>query len=817
YDTLPHPNVLYNIARAYAEAGQYESSIEYFRRYLDSDPPDREEVLGFIRALEERIAAVRQRETVPSGAEPQVEPTGAEPGAVMPVVSAEEVLALEDSATQIAALAEATQSDALRQRAERLRALAASLRERSGAPTPGEPTRRAVPRQPAAAAPEVPVGVTLGRTGDLDIYEEQVVSASRFAQSPLDAPNATANITRQDIRLSGLRRIGELVRRVPGADVMATTAADTQVSVRGFNQRLSNKMLVLVDGRSVYVDTLGTTFYSTIPYAPEDIERIEVIRGPASALYGADAFSGIINILTRPPGERELSASAGLGTHGESYGHFVTGGRVGRLGYRLAAGFERTPRYSLELDERRLDAVLWDAVPPGQLALREVHVNGALAYRISREARLRFDAGISDNFQNFQATGPVRDFGSYGPASHVMGLLETSWGQVRAFWNRIDATSGLVHFPYGRNAQENRFLSNTVDVEAELGREFRLLVDHNLHVGLGYRLKTIDWDYLDAPHVEHHHALFFQDTMRIVRQLTLVGSFRVDVHPLLDNPVFSPRGALIVRPTEGQAIRASVGTAFRTPTFLESYLSLPNPTPVAGVHVDARGSEVAGIDLRPESILSVETGYRFAESDAFDLEASVYYNRVRDLIILSDVTPYRLSEHVARPADGYLDATASYPIGSIGFRNDTPVYDVIGVEVGGRFYPVRGLDVYANYAFNRAFSSESDRPEERTSAHKVNAGVQYRTSFGADVAVDVHWVSDQVWREQVFDVAQGVRFGRFPLPSYHLVNARLGWRLLDDRLELAISGYNVTGHRHRQHPFAQRIPMRWMGSATYRF
>src|SRR5687768_6731642 len=132
YEILPHPNVLYNIGRAYAEAGQYEPGIEYFERYPESDPPDREEVNGFLGALRERPAQQRARGPPGPAAVPgePVEPV--EPVApATPAGSNGEIQAIEDSATQIAALAEATQSDALRQRADRLRTLAANLRERA--------------------------------------------------------------------------------------------------------------------------------------------------------------------------------------------------------------------------------------------------------------------------------------------------------------------------------------------------------------------------------------------------------------------------------------------------------------------------------------------------------------------------------------------------------------------------------------------------------------------------------------------------------------------------------------------------------------
>src|SRR5207244_12071118 len=125
------------------------------------------------------------------------------------------------------------------------------------------------------------------------VFEETVVTASKGAQSPLDAPNSVTVITTQDVRLNGKTEIMELFRRYAGVDIMETTGAQTEISLRGFNQRLSNKVLVLVDGRSVYVDLIGATLWQALSIGPDDIDHIEIVRGPGSALYGADAFDGV--------------------------------------------------------------------------------------------------------------------------------------------------------------------------------------------------------------------------------------------------------------------------------------------------------------------------------------------------------------------------------------------------------------------------------------------------------------------------------------------------------------------------------------------
>ncbi len=827
YDILPHPNVLYNIGRAYAEAGRYEEALEYFERYLSADPPDREEVEGFVQALQDRLAAREQASHPEQGTEQGTTQEAATetPEAVENMATDEEIRALDDAATQIAALAEATMSDSLRARAARLHDLADQLRERSEAAA--APQQAGTSNGTTTPAPSETGGLEIG-VGEApgDVYEEQVVSSSRFAQSPLDAPNSTTNITAQDIRLSGQTNIAEMIRRVAGTDVMTTSPSDVQIGIRGFNQRLSPRVLVLIDGRSVYLDTLGTTFWSTLPFGPEDVERIEVIRGPASALYGADAFSGIINIITRDPGEDRTDATLGFGTGAQVVGHVSTSGRVDRLGYRVAAGYDRANRFTREISAERASesgdyARTYDR---GAVAREGVYVNGRLQYRLSRNVNFDVSAGLNDNQQDFQGTGPLRDLIARGPNGFAMGGVRTNWGSLRVFWNGTKANSAPPSAPRGGDQSLGRFISNTVDVEGEFAHEFHFLVDHNVHIGFNYRFKAIDWEFLDSTHTENHLGVFFQDTAHIVRQLIAVASFRVDIHPLLNTPVFSPRGALVFRPSEGQAIRASVGTAFRTQTFLESYLNLNVATPVAAVTVLAQGSEVAAQadpnfqKLRPENILSAEVGYRNSESDYFDVDASVYYNHITNLVSLTQIRPYSLGGFQAG-VNRYTDASASYPLGSLSFENESAEFDVVGGEISTRFYPITGLDIYANYSYNRSFVSNSTlrQSENRTSRHKINAGIQYRSSIGLDVSADISYASRQVWLEQVFDAVEGVKFQEFPLPAYYMINARIGYRLFDDQLELGLVGYNLTDNRHRQHPFGQELSLRILGTAAYHF
>ena len=830
YETLPHPNVLYNIARAQAEVGRYDSAIEHFERYLESDPQDREEVQGFIAAIRARMAAEAQRERERAAREEAPEPPEPAP-AIGPAATDEEILAIEESATQIAALAEATQSDSLRVRAERLRELAGSLRRRSqaasggreGDPTQTAHTRREDQPDPAGEGAE-DQAIDLGGEAAGDVYEERIVSASRFAQSPLDAPNSTTIVTAQDIRLTGLTNPASLLRRAAGVEVMELAPEYYDVSIRGLNQRISNKVLVLVDGRSVYLDFLGATFWNLLPLAVEDLERIEIIRGPASALYGADAFTGIINLITRDPSDGASWVSIGAGNGDSLRAATSLGGRSDALSYRFGGGYAQTDHYDTIVDPARVDVEPFADEP--DRAFSKKWFSSELRYRLDRGFVARAGVAVSaDVDASLQGISRLRNV-SIREALFSQSFVSVTapFGvSLRSFWNRLSAAaaqSALV--PGGINVISDTLTQDVFDVELEYARELDLGVPQNVAIGVGYRFKSIQgWAWLDDDHTQHHLSAYLQDILQVADPLRVQLSVRADRHPLLAGVQLSPRGSIVYRPTEGSAVRGTVGYAFRSPTFLESYLELANPTPVRGV--TAYG--VGNTDLEPERITSFELGYAISESDYFALEANVYYNLVDNLILFTDVDRFTLDE-IARGDDysAYDDGAAAFPVSTLAFENEeNATFAQIGGEVGVRVFPVTGLDVYANYAYHDTSPTRDDvvqgprADEQRTSTHKVNVGVQYRSSFGLDVSVDLHWVSRQVWVEQVLDVAQGVRFERFELPSYTLLSARVGYRLIEDRLELGIVGTNLVDPNHREHPFGERVDTRVVGTARVSF
>ena len=163
-----------------------------------------------------------------------------------------------------------------------------------------------------------------------DLMNLEVVSVSKTEQKLSRAAAAVFVITQEDIRRSGATNIPDLLRMVPGIDVAQIDANVWAISVRGLNERFANELLVLVDGRSVYSAAFGGVYWETLDVPLEDIERIEVIRGPGGSVWGANAVNGVINIITKKAAETQgVLLDGGGGNIQQAFGTLQYGGKAG--------------------------------------------------------------------------------------------------------------------------------------------------------------------------------------------------------------------------------------------------------------------------------------------------------------------------------------------------------------------------------------------------------------------------------------------------------------------------------------------------------
>lgn len=781
-----HPATTYNIAFAYQQLGEYEDSLAWYRTLRELAPERADQVDAVIAELEAKLAAQRQAEVAPV--------SGGGGG-----LAADEIQRLRTIAAELEALAEKV--------GER------PAVDPQGSTVGTDPSEEGDPTDPASDPGDpASAGATSGFEGDA--YERVVVTASRYGQDPLDSPSTISILTADDVRLSGATDITDLLRRVVGVDVMSMAAGQPEISIRGFNRELNNKVLVLIDGRSVYWDFIGTTQWDSFPIVLEEIERIEVIRGPGSAVYGANAVTGVVNIITKTPGETaETIASLSVGSPGYLRGAAMTSGRSGETAYRLSAGYRQHGRWAKIRDVDDGSALV-PFLENQDRGSESVRAHGRIDRRLGDESFVSLSGGYVDGSAEIYNIGALGDFARQTVNTYVRA--DGTFGPVhaRVFWNRVAGQAGpWLATPRDAQILNADFVAQTFDAELEAFGAFETgPVEHRVNGGVGYRRKAIDdFQYLDSNDIDEDHFNVFINEEASVGPVRVVGSLRADRHPLISlDKTVSPRLAAIVRVDDERAVRVSGGTAFRVPTLVESYMDTVIPTDVDGVVIRDVGSR----ELVPERIITVEGGYHDESTLYHQADVAVYYNRVSQLIGLSPVSPV---------VEG-LDPSGAWVAGETGWVNLADVYHGVGIEAEGEVYPTDGLDVFANVAAQvllRQSPGEDGLIQDKTpSLIKANAGVQYRSPYQVDLSAAAHVVSAQSWTLRQFDDSGQVENVTAPIPLRVLATARVAVRPFpDEELELAMVGWNLTGfiERSREHPQGQQLQPRVFGSVSYRF
>jgi iron complex outermembrane receptor protein len=825
YAIKPHPDVLYDIAKAYVDLGNIPEALSYFRQYVATDPEDKEQVQNVMGRLQAAIAGPGQQPAAPAG---QGTAT-AQNGDVQRLLAQLSALIAQQQGQPAPAGPPAPTAPGATATAPTAHAPAAKPEEDMFEPA-------TISAKTRATAKEISSELGGAREASVeDIFEEQVVTASARSSSEVKAPASLTIISEDEIRMSGAATVPEILRRVPGIDVAEMNPSDTNISIRGFNRRVANKVLVLVDGRSVYQDFLGTTLWPLLDVAVQDIARIEVIRGPGSALYGANAFAGVVNIITKI-GDDASGARAFLkaGNHGTFQGAVSTGGRTGKLQYRTTIAYDRADKWTKDVADNRID--LPSQFPQPNRSREVQRADMVATYDLGK---VQVSAGGGFDRMNIEVVplGALRTYGNEGQSGFAR--LEVASGQTRlkAFYNALRMASGPEYWPTGIASLASTIRSDVVDFSAQTGFDFKALGQHHLNVGAGYRYKGVSWSYFkphDGPYQESHFDAFLQEEWDPSKKWQVILSYRIDRDPLLYSQnvtpgglVQSPRGTILFEVKPEQVLRFTVGTAFRSATFLESYIDLfaPIPTqPALGVRFQGSTS------LHPEEMVQAELGYR-GRLGNFQPDVVVYAERVGNLI-----TDGALRQP-ANPAQAVDPVTGQFVIGYTGFENEPGHFFGLGAEVGGKWSPTDGVDLSGNYSYETMFActpsgggkstctSDASTANQvsatlaNTAQHKINLTALWRTKVNFDLAMDVHFVSGVTWFEKSFDVTReaGVLFTPYTLPAYTMINGRVAYRWIKDRLETGLAFYNLLGDDHREHPFGNAIGRRVLVTATGSF
>jgi len=334
----------------------------------------------------------------------------------------------------------------------------------------------------------------------LYLKEETVSIAARHEQPISEAPSNVYVITDEDIRQSGASDLPTVLRRVPGLEVMQMTGADFNVSVRGDNQPSANKLLVIVDGRSIYVDVQGTVYWKTIPVTVPEIKRIEVQKGPASVLYGFNAFDGVINIVTKSPEEMKgATAQFGGGAYGTISSAAVYANSYKNLGLRLSYGHDQNQQW------RNGSA----------LAYRDNKFNIQTEYAFGGDSKLSFAGGLVDvnKFDGFVVATAVEG-GARPTLGYAHAIYERPNFFVRAFWNSYNFSGPVITNPLlapflstpDRQFNPiNTMRGHTYNIESQHSIEFG--ATNRLTYGIHYRYNTLSSNYIDRYRTEDRLGL----------------------------------------------------------------------------------------------------------------------------------------------------------------------------------------------------------------------------------------------------------------------------------------------------------------------
>lgn len=389
---------------------------------------------------------------------------------------------------------------------------------------------------------------------------------------------------------------------------MQMSGADFNVSVRGNNQPIANKLLVLVDGRSIYVDLQGTVYWKALPVTLPEIKRIEVLKGPASALYGFNAFDGIVNIITKAPEEMKgATLQFGGGELGTITSSAVTAATVGNLGVRVSAGRDQNQQW------RNEDA----------LAFRSHKLNVATQYALSGNSTLHLSGGVVDTNRYDGLIAETVSTSTRLTQAYVSAGLDWGTLSLRTWWTKFSSSSLQNANPLLLNFltitdRDGQALSSTVadTYNLDLQHLIKLGTSHQVTYGLNYRYLNLSSNISSELSHENRFGIFVQSEWRVTQRMSVVAGGRYDMNTFI-NPTLSPRLAVIYQLSPNHSFRVSASVAYRPPTLIESSIDLRTRTfiptglgPSSPTTVTTVISGLGSANLDPEQIISVDVGYQ---------------------------------------------------------------------------------------------------------------------------------------------------------------------------------------------------------------
>jgi outer membrane receptor protein involved in Fe transport len=694
------------------------------------------------------------------------------------------------------------------------------------------------------------------------IYEEQVVvTASKIEQQLVNAPATVSIVSSDVIASSPATNYAELLRGVPGMNITQTSARDFNINMRGATSTLATSQLALIDGRSLYLDFFGFVAWDFLPVNPNEVRQIEVIRGPASAVWGANALSGVVNFITKTP--REMAGSSftmGVGTFGREVDD--DGRSAGSLWYfngTHAAAVN--DRWSYKVSAGALGQ---DALPRPQGTIpnpqntpypsfansgtRQPKFDTRLDYEAPEGAyRLSFSGG-------FAGTEGIIHTG-IGPfdmnRGTVLGYGSARWTKgaqkINFFTNILNGDANAL-LSFGLDGRPILFNFNTKTFDLEYGNVRAFGTRNVVSFGGNFRYNQFDLSLAPRGDNRTEGGGYIQDEIFINDHLRWVVGARLDKFSVLDDANFSPRTALIIKPAADHSVRLSFNRAFRAPSLINNFLEvnivnqldlrqIPALAPVTpflpgGPVYNFPVSAVGNEELVEQQVDAFEVAYTGVIAKRATVTAAYYYNKSKDDIFFTQVGRYR----GATPPPGWLaklgivgEPTARailelLPPSCIGqatctggglpsnytYLNLGTVRDK-GIELGVDAAVNRALNVFANYSYQFKPDPDFDISEVNLPpTNRVNAGFNF--SQGRYLGnMSVSYQDDAYWQDVLDSRFHG------STDAYTQVNGAFGLKWMDDKITTTIKFNNLFDEEIQSHIFGDILRRQVIGELRVQF
>jgi iron complex outermembrane receptor protein len=488
--------------------------------------------------------------------------------------------------------------------------------------------------QPVGATSEPSLAdLSLAELGDI-----QVLSVSRQPERLAEAPSSIYVITNEQIRRAAATNLGEALRLAPNLQVARINSVGYAITARGFNNSLANKLLVMIDGRTVYTPLFSGVFWDQQDLVLADIDRIEVVSGPGATLWGANAVNGVINVITRRAADTQGGYVSAGGGNFENQATVRYGGRLGDFGHYRA--YAKTA--SLDATQRANGTSALDAWSRQQVGFRA-------DWDLGRDS-VTLQADVAD--------GRSQDRGA--AAGFTFGRIEVSGANILGRWTRSLANGSELRVQsFFDHAERDDVLffrprRNTFDIEVQHGRAFN---DHDMLWGGGYRRSSDDvgtgfiTTFIPASRDLDWANAFIQDRIELRSNLETTIGFKLERNDYTGTESL-PSIRLAWQPAESRLVWAAASRAVRAPSRVDRDVFFPGTPPFIVVGGPNFQSEVAKV---------LELGYRAEPTSAFNYSVTGFRHDW-DKLRSGTAVPVQLENRIEGDAYG-VEAWAAWRVG----------------------------------------------------------------------------------------------------------------------------------------------------------